>query len=472
MFNVIGFLVVGFQLFIFAYFVLLNATYTLFTLVAIRRIRSLSATSSIQSLRDIASGAYYKPVSVIVPAYNEAKTIVASIQALLSVNYPEFEIILVDDGSTDNMFDEVDRAFHLAPLGKPVCIGLHHGRIEGMYLSLSHPSLTVMRKTNGGKADALNAGIDAANYPLFCCVDADSLLEPDALLRATKPFIEDREVVATGGLVRVLNGCTVRDGVVQEVLAPGKALECIQAAEYTRGFLSGRIAWNAFSSLLIISGAFGVFRKDLVVSMGGYRNTVGEDMDLVVRMHRYCRDHQIRYKVVFLPEPVCWTQVPSDLKSLMRQRNRWHRGLVDTLRRNRRMLLNPRYGSVGMLGLPYFVLIEMLGPAIEFTGYVGFMILFLLNWVDPEFALLFFVVAILWGVWINVTGVMLDNLIFRRYRGVRDILKLCLYGSIEFFGYRQFLAAERLIATFQWRQHWHQPRRHRFDARDAGADEG
>ncbi|HET9122037.1 MAG TPA: glycosyltransferase family 2 protein [Acidiferrobacteraceae bacterium] len=463
MLDAIGIAVVAFQVFIFLYFVLLNGTYTIFTFIAMRRIRSHSVTASVRSLQHI-TGGYYKPVSIIVPAYNEAKTIVSSLQSLLLINYPEFEVVLVDDGSEDHTFEAVQQVFHLVPVKRPVRTRLMHEPIVGLYVSLEHPNLLVARKTNGGKADALNAGIDVSSYPLFCCVDADSMLEPDALLRAAKPFIEDREVVASGGLVRVLNGCTVRNGVVEEIRAPTKGLECIQAAEYTRGFLSGRMAWNAFGSLLIISGAFGVFRKDLVVAMGGYYPTIGEDMDLVVRMHRYCVEHRLRYKVMFVPEPVCWTQVPSDLHSLLRQRNRWHRGLVDTLWRNRAMFLNPRYGSVGLLGLPYFMLIEMLGPAIEFAGYVGFLILFLLNWIDPEFALLFLVVAVLWGVWINVTGVMLDNLIFRRYRDVRDILKLCLYGSLEFLGYRQLLAAERLIATFQGRSGWGHVKRHQIDA--------
>ena len=466
MLDAIGILIVGFQVFIFLYFILLNGTYTIFTLIAMRRIRSHSVTASVRSLQHIAGG-YYKPVSIVVPAYNEAKTIVSSLQSLLLINYPEFEVILVDDGSEDGTFEVVQQAYHLAPIKRPIRTRLVHEAIEGLFVSLKHPNLLVVRKANGGKADALNAGIDVSSYPLFCCVDADSMLEPDALLRAAKPFIEDREVVASGGLVRVLNGCVVRGGVVEEIRAPAKGLECIQAAEYTRGFLSGRMAWNAFGSLLIISGAFGVFRKDLVIDMGGYHPTLGEDMDLVVRMHRYCVDHKLRYKVMFVPEPVCWTQVPSDLHSLLRQRNRWHRGLVDTLWRNRGMFLNPRYGAVGLLGLPYFMLIEMLGPAIEFVGYLGFLILFMLNWIDPEFALLFLVVAVLWGVWINVTGVMLDNLIFRRYRDVRDILKLCLYGSLEFLGYRQLLAAERLIATFQHRKGWGHAKRHGIESKEA-----
>ncbi|MHB1951524.1 MAG: glycosyltransferase family 2 protein [Acidiferrobacteraceae bacterium] len=466
MLDAFGIFVVVFQLFIFAYFIILNGTYTLFTLVAMGRIRAHSATASLKSLQDISTGGYHKPVSVIVPAFNEVHTIVASTKSLLMLQYPEFEIIIVDDGSTDDTFEELRRAFQLAPLRKPLRTVLPHTPITGLFTSAEHPNLFVVQKTNGGKADALNAGIDASHYPLFCSVDADSLLESDALLRAAKPFVDDREVIATGGLVRVLNGCIVRDGTVEEIRAPNKGIECIQAAEYTRGFLSGRMAWNSFSSLLIISGAFGVFRKDLVLAVGGYYPTVGEDMDLVVRLHRYCCENNVRYKVVFVPEPVCWTQVPSDLKSLLRQRSRWHRGLVDTIWRNRGMFGNPRYGTVGILGLPYFALVEMLGPAIEFIGYVGFIVLFLLHWVDPEFALLFLVIAVVWGVWINVAGVMLDNLVFRRYRDLRDVLKLSLYGSLEFLGYRQLLAAERLISTFQWRSGWGQAKRSRIEHDD------
>src|SRR6185369_11207556 len=235
-----------------------------------------------------------------------------------------------------------------------------------------------------------------------------------------KLFVEDQQVIATGGIVRVLNGCTIVNGRVAEVHAPKRWIECFQAVEYIRGFLTGRTSWNFINGLLIISGAFGIFRKDMVQTVGGYRNTVGEDMDLVVRLHRHCRKERIPYKIQFVPDPVCWTQVPNDYRSLLKQRNRWHRGLIDSLWHNRGMFMNPRYGSIGLLVFPYFVLFEALGPAIEFAGYLGFIFFFWFDLIDYDFALLFLLLAIIWGIWLTLGVILLDNFIFRRYRTVGD----------------------------------------------------
>jgi cellulose synthase/poly-beta-1,6-N-acetylglucosamine synthase-like glycosyltransferase len=267
-------------------------------------------------------------------------------------------------------------------------------------------------------------------------------------------------VIATGGIVRVLNGCTVDGGTVTEVRAPRKALECFQAVEYTRGFLSGRTSWNFFKSLLIISGAFGIFRKDMVLAINGYRKTVGEDMDLVVRLHKHCLENSIRYKVVFVPDPVCWTQVPTDLVSLLKQRNRWQRGLVDCLMHNKKMFFNPRYGRVGLIGFPYFFFIEAIGPFLEFFGYFVFLVFFLFGYINRDLMFLFFLLAVFCGIWINLGSILLDNLIYKRYRGLADILKLSLFGALEALGYRQLIVVERFIATiFFRRKEWEKPQR-------------
>ncbi len=340
------------QLLVFLYFVLVNGTYTLFTIISLKDIRVHLNTITSQSIRNILSSVFYRPLSIIVPAHNEQENIETTVRSLLSLSYPEYEVIVVDDGSTDSTMQQLIGKFRLVRVEKPISIVLRHEPIEAVYISLDFENLTVIGKKQGGKSDALNAGINASKFPLFCSIDADSLLENDALLRAARLFVEDKEVIASGGIVRVLNGCSVKDGAVGKVNAPKKALECFQAVEYTRSFLSGRTSWNFFDSLLIISGAFGIFRKDLVMAINGYRKTVGEDMDIVVRLHRHCLKNKIRYRVVFVPDPVCWTQVPSDLVSLLKQRNRWHRGLIDSLWQNRGMFLNPKYGKVGFIGYP------------------------------------------------------------------------------------------------------------------------
>lgn len=440
------------QVLILLYFIVLNSIYTLFTLISLKDVRLHTKTVTSDNLKRLLAGTFYKPLSIIVPAFNESKTIVPSLKSLLNLHYPEFEVVVVNDGSSDDTLEILKKEFRLIKVDKPVQLILEHNRIEGYYISIEHHNLAVIDKKNGGKADALNAGINASKFPLFCCIDADSLLENDAVLRATRLFVEDREVVATGGIVRVLNGCTVKDNTVTDVKAPRRMIECFQAVEYVRGFLSGRTAWNFFGSLLIISGAFGIFRKDMVMAIRGYRrDTVGEDMDLVIRLHKHCMENKIKYKIVFVPDPVCWTQVPSDIGSLLKQRNRWHRGLIDCLWHNRTMILNPKYGAVGMLGFPYFIMVEALGPMVEIIGYVGFIIFYFLGHINREMAFLFFILALLWGMWISLGSILLDNLIYRRYKAVGDIMKLCFYSFVEFFGYRQLIVIERLIATFQFR---------------------
>jgi cellulose synthase/poly-beta-1,6-N-acetylglucosamine synthase-like glycosyltransferase len=387
-------------------------------------------------------------------------TIVASIRSLLALRYPEFEVIVVNDGSTDGTLARLTAEFNLTEVGKPVRLQLEHKHIRKTLVSLDYPNLLVMDKENGGKADALNAGINASEYPLFCSLDADSLLEKEALLRSAQQFVADREIVAAGGIVRILNGCTIDNDAVTEIRAPKKYLECLQAVEYVRGFLSGRTAWNVFGSLLIISGAFGLFRKDMVLAVNGYRHTVGEDMDLVIRLHRHCLKNRIPYKVMFVPDPVCFTQAPTDLDSLLKQRNRWQRGLIDSLWFSRGMLFNAGYGVVGLLAFPYFLFVEALGPMIECMGYVGFVLFFLSGCISSEFAFLFFVIAVLWGMWINVSSILLDNILFRRHKSLTDVLKLCLFSFVEMLGYRQLITIERFTATFAIRNKgWGKPKR-------------
>lgn len=468
MVDFIIYIVIVVQIIIFLYFLLVNGSYTLLTVLSLFDIRGQLAVASRQYINELSTGVFYRPISIIVPAYNEEKTIISSVENLLTLTFPEYEIIVVNDGSADETLQLMISTFEMVEVDRPLSLKLAHKPIRAQYVSLRHPNLSLIDKENGGKSDALNVGINASRYPLFCSMDADSLLEGDALTRASKLFVEDREVIATGGIIRVLNGCAVSGGKITSVKAPRRIIECFQSVEYVRGFLTGRTSWNFFNSLLIISGAFGVFRKDVVMAVGGYRKSVGEDMDLVVRLHRHCCKEKIAYKIHFVPDPVCWTQVPTDYRSLLKQRNRWHRGLIDSLRHSRGMIFNPRYGKVGLVGIPYFILIEALGPAIEFAGYLSFVIFFFFGYLSREYAILFLLVSILWGMWLNVGSILLDNLIFRRYHSAWDLMKLSIFGILEFIGYRQLISVERLIATFTfWKTEWGKVKRQEIDHDDA-----
>ncbi len=465
--SIATFLIV-FQLFVLGYFALINIIYLLVMVYAFRTVNSGTAASvDVEQLGARLGDAHLRPLSVLIPAFNESATILSTTESVLAARYPGIEVLIIDDGSRDDTLQQLITHFDAVPVDVTVRRVLEHKPVLGTWRSRTHPNLTLVSKENGGKADALNTGIEMARYPLVCTIDADSLLEPDALLRLGQQFSYDRKLVAVGGTVRVLNGCRVKDNRIVDVRAPRSIVECVQAAEYTRSFLSGRVAWHTFRSLLIISGAFGIFRKDILLAVGGYRKTVGEDMDLVVRIHRHCVDNKIPYEVGFVPEPVCWTQVPTDLRSLLEQRNRWQRGLFDSLWHNRVMFLNPKYGVIGMLGFPYFVFVELLGPVVEFIGYAGFVFFVLLGWVSGPIAALFFTVAVLLGMGLNAAAVLIDNLILHRYPRILDALRIALFGSLEFLGFRQLITVERLIGTFQiTKTRWGQIRRHAIRSGD------
>lgn len=461
MLKEIGSLLVIYQYVILLYFLLLAIVYSGIIMYAFHQLKQLAYTRFNDSdLEKLICACNVRPISVVIPAYNESINIIETILSAQKCIYPEFEIIIVNDGSTDDTLEILKNHFLLEHIDRPVQKRLAYKSINSLYVSSVFPNIFLVDKENGGKSDALNAGLDVSTFPLFCAMDADSLLEPDALMRMSNQFLFDKNLVASGGSVRVLNGCEVTSGVVSSVKAPQSILERIQIAEYLRGFLAGRVVWDRMRSLLIISGAFGVFRKDLIHSIGGYRRTVGEDMDLVVRLHRYCVNAGIEYHVAFDPEPVCWTQVPSDFRSILLQRNRWQRGLVSALWHSRGIFMNPRYGAVGIIAYPYFLFIELLGPFVELTGYISIVIFFILGWVSLQFFILFLALAIFWGGVLNIAAVIFDNMISKRYESTLDIIKIALSSALEFLGYRQIVDFERAIATlFAWRTKWGHPKR-------------
>ncbi|HEY5645338.1 MAG TPA: glycosyltransferase family 2 protein, partial [Pseudomonadales bacterium] len=295
------------------------------------------------------------------------------------------------------------------------------------------------------KADAINAGINIVRTPLFCVIDSDSLLEPEALMRVSRPFLEDARTVAAGGIIRIVNGTTVRHGRVQDVRMPRNLLARFQVLEYLRAFHSGRVGWAEVNATLIISGAFGLFRRSVVVDAGGFAtDTIGEDMELTVRLHRHCRETGTPYRIVYIADPVAWTECPESLRGLGSQRDRWQRGLVETLTRHRRMLFNPRFGTVGLLSYPYFFFLEMLGPLIEVAGYVLFAVTILLGFAALPYVLAFLALAIAFGIALSVAAIGLEELTFRRYHRTGDLARLFWLAVIENLGYRQLNSLWRI----------------------------
>jgi cellulose synthase/poly-beta-1,6-N-acetylglucosamine synthase-like glycosyltransferase len=385
-------------------------------------------------------------VSLIVPAYNEEMGIVASVQSLLGLRYPDLTVIVVNDGSSDATLQRLIDAFELVPIRREQRSTLATAPVRAVYGSPRTRELVVIDKENGGKADALNAGLNAARTDYFCAVDADAVLESDALIRVAGPILDDPDhVVATGGIVRIANGCRMEHGRVTDARLPTSKLAGIQTVEYIRAFLIGRVGWSKLRSLLIISGAFGFFRRDLVEKIGGYlTDTVGEDMELVVRLHRHLRHNHPHYRIEFVPDPVCWTEVPETIRVLGRQRRRWQAGLTETLWRHRVMAANPRYGRIGTLAFPYYVIFELLGPVIELLSYAVVPLAAATGLLSPAFLIAYMIVSLLLGLVISIAALTLEEFGFHRLRGA-EVRRLIGLAALETFGYRQVLAWYRVM---------------------------
>lgn len=452
---------------VLGYFVLMNGFYLLLYGISFVEVTYHARREVFAGLSELFASNYAPPVSVIVPAYNEEATIAESVRSFLALRYPLFEIVVVNDGSKDGTAEVLSREFDLLESDQPVRLQLESQPITNVYVSATE-HLLMIGKENGGKADALNAGICAASYPLVCCIDADVILDEDALLRVARPMIESSDVAAVGGIVRVVNGCEVDAGRVVKISTPRQALPNFQIVEYLRAFLAGRTGWSALNCLLIISGAFGMFRRQDFIDAGGYaHDTVGEDMELVTRMHRLLRERNQKGRITFVPDPVAWTEVPTSFKVLRRQRDRWHRGLMDALIRHRKMLFNPRYGTVGLLAMPYFFLFEFLGPVVELVGYVAFALGLALGALNFTFAAAYFLVAVGLGVLLSSAAVLLEELRLSRYPRWRDLLKLTLYGVLENFGYRQLITVWRawaIVSFLRKNQSWGAMERKGFEA--------
>lgn len=392
------------------------------------------------------------PISVLVPAFNEEATVVENVRSMLTLNYPNFEIIVINDGSSDGTLDALISAFDLRPVTRLYEEAVPHQPIREVYGSASSAKLIVADKKNGGKADALNAGINLARMPLFCAIDADSLLETDSLLRAVQPFTEDpTDVLAVGGTIRIANGCTVRDGRIVDIGLPTNPLALFQIIEYLRAFLMARLAWSHMNALMLISGAFGIFKRSAALAVGGYSHgTVGEDIEIIVKIHRLIHEQGTHGEVRFIPDPVCWTEVPSSLRILGRQRRRWQRGALETFFKHIGMLGNPRYGPAGLIGFPYILVADVLGPLLEVAGYILIPVLWAFGMVSWEIFLAFLALTFVFGVFISVGSLILEELELHRYPKPVHLVWLTLAAVAENFGYRQINNFWRIAGYWQF----------------------
>lgn len=448
------------------YFLAVNSFYALLLFLSVPEIWKHWKINRNEDLRRYVGSDALPPISVLIPAHNMEASITDSVAAQLALEYPQHEVIVVNDGSSDGTMAKLKAAFDLYEVPPAFPRRIETKPVRGYYRSRTRPALLVIDKERGGKADALNVAISSARYPIVVPVDADTLVARDALLRLVRPFLLGEHVAAAGGTIRVANGCRVVGGRVTDAKVPARFLPAVQVPEYLRAFLFGRLGWNRLGGNLIVSGAFGLFQRHYLLAVNGYRaGNVVEDLDLVVRLHKHLREQKIPYDIPFIPDPVAWTEVPSDLRTHGRQRERWHRGLIVTMFTHRRMLLNPKYGRIGLITMPFFFFGEMLAPAIELLGYILTLLGFLLGLLSAQFALLFFLVALGYQMFLSIWAVILEETTFHMYGRFRDFLRMLAYAIAEPFGYRQITVYWRLRGfwnALRGLTHWGEMRRTGF----------
>ena len=436
---------------VLAYFLAVNGWYLVLLVSSLLELRRHMLLITDESRHLLLSSTLSPTISILAPAFNEEATVETSLRALLALQYPNLEVIVISDGSKDRTVQVLIDRFSLVPVKTIYEQRIRTKPVRTLYRSSTYPSLVVVDKENGGKADALNVGLSFARGELVCAMDADTLIEGDGLQRMVRPFLYGTDVVATGGTIRVVNGSEVKHGRVVKAVVPARLLAGVQVVEYLRAFLFGRLGWNRLGGNIIISGAFGLFRRDAVVGAGGYlHDTVGEDMELVLRLKRLSYEKGGPGKIAFVPDPVAWTEVPESTAVLGRQRDRWHRGLADVLWRHRAMMFNPRYGVTGLFVYPYYAFVELLAPVFEVIGLVTLGLGLALGMLDWRFAALFYLTAYGLGTALTAFTLILEDLSFHRYSTFRDRALLFWWALVENLGYRQMTVLWRLRGLWKF----------------------
>lgn len=438
-------------LLILIYMLCVVCFYFIIFIVSAFELKKLQELDEVDPYEELIRSYDTKPISILVPAHNEEIGITESVNSLLSLIYPEYEIIVINDASTDDTLSVMIEQFQMEKVPIVIKKVLNSAPISAVYKSKSSPNVLMIDKDHGGKADALNAGINLSKYPYFCTIDGDSILERNALLKVMKPIIDsDESVIAVGGSVRIANGCSITAGEVMKIRLDRNPIVIMQVIEYLRAFLIGRIGLSKYNILMIVSGAFGVFNKSWVIKAKGYNTkTVGEDMELVVHLHELIKDEKLKKQVKYIPDPVCWTEAPSNLKMLWRQRARWNRGLFEVLWMHKKMLFNPKYKSVGLISLPYFFFIELLGTFVEFIGYLVLIFGALFSMISVNMAVLLFCFSLLLGSLLSMCGVLLEEWSLKKYPKVTDLVALFFLALTETFWYRPLITFFRFTGILQ-----------------------
>ncbi|WP_081209347.1 glycosyltransferase family 2 protein [Salegentibacter sediminis] len=387
--------------------------------------------------KDVISASDLPHVTLIAPAYNEGPTIIDNVLSLLLLKYPYYDLIVVNDGSSDDSLEKLIHRFKLVPTEPESLKGvIPTAKLRNVYKStLSHyTNLTVVDKENGGRSDAVNAGINIASSELILCTDADCIIEENAIIKMVTPFLDEegKEIIACGGGIGVANGSVIENGVLKKLKLPRNLLGRIQVVEYIRAFLLGRMAWGEVNGLLLVSGAFGMYPRQRLMEIGGFdTNTIGEDFELCVRLRRHMENLKKPYKVIYLPLTLCWTEAPDNYSIFVKQRDRWARGLWETLKTQGKLIGNPNYRAMGMLFLPYWVIFEFGAPLIEFAGLLYLLLSGYMGWLNWEMALNLFLFVYLLGCLFSTAAVFMYVNNFNEYNNFRHISGLLIAAYLE-----------------------------------------
>lgn len=447
--NIVDFINLLFMYYIFIYAIIffISTVYSIIELYEFNLKKRFKNTINIYDKKS------YTPASILVPAYNEEKTILKCIDSLLSLDYPEYEIVVINDGSKDKTLDVLVNRFNLKKVERPIRRLIRCKETIDVYEGFEKVNITLINKENGGKADALNMGINASKYPLFLTLDADSILQKDSLINIVIPFMENENTIAVGGNVKISNKVLLESGVVKKNSLPKKWLVIFQIIEYYRVFLTTRVWFNKFNGNLIISGAFGLFKKKAVINVGGYNsNSIGEDMELVMKLHSFNKKNENKYSIQYTPNAICWSQAPEKIRDLKSQRKRWHMGLMQSLFEHKYIFLNLKYGVVGVFSFLYYLVYEMLSCLIEICGAIFVTISYFTGFINLKFFITFMCIYMLYSTLISISSIFLEEYFFDTNLRVKDKLKLMLFSFLEAFGYRQICSLFRIVAIFTYRK--------------------
>ncbi|NDC42322.1 MAG: glycosyltransferase, partial [Chitinophagia bacterium] len=404
---------------VFVYGVTLLSIYALLAILSYQAIRLFLRKETYTDYSMIVASPLAPGISVIAPAFNEGVTIIQNVRSLLTLDYPKFEVIIINDGSTDDTLEKLTKEFSLVKVDYAYDVKIKSKPIRGVYKSTNdaYAKLIIVDKENGkSKADASNAGINVASFPYFVCTDVDCILHETTLQKLIKPVMEEMEtrVIATGATLRLSNSCEVDGGVITKIRAPRPLLARFQEMEYIRAFVLGKMGWSFINAVPNVSGGLGLFDKEIAVRAGGYDPmSFGEDMELLMRMNQYCKENRIEASVRYIPITLCWTEGPTTLKIFMRQRTRWGRGLIQLMVAHRKMFFNPRYGKVGMLTFPYNFFFELLAPVIEALGILVYIYLIITNQVNWGYAIILLIFVYTYSIMISTLAVLWDQLTFQ-----------------------------------------------------------